>query len=189
MFILLQSETETFRAWLRKVIKKDKNLMISEKKVRAKQLAKLLKISEAALTSYHSGRKNLNGKRSFPKIPIRIQHEILRLTGTSREEMLKIGENELNPSLNSGRLISITDTQIDRRISPENIQKLAQLRRRALEFDDQALGTELVRSLIEIEKMDATTLKEVQDVLQVKLKYLMSKKESESRHQKKSSAS
>ena len=189
MFILLQSETETFRAWLRKVIKKDKNLMINGKKIRAKQLAKLLKISEAALTSYHSGRKNLHGERTFPEIPIRIQHEILRLTGTSREEMLKIGENELNPSLKKGRLISITDTRIDRQISPENIQKLAQLRRRALEFDDQALGTELVRSLIEIEKLDATTLKEVQDVLQVKLKYLMSKKELESRHQKKYSFS
>ena len=101
----------------------------------------------------------------------------------------EIGENELNPSLKKGRLISITDTRIDRQISPENIQKLAQLRRRALEFDDQALGTELVRSLIEIEKLDATTLKEVQDVLQVKLKYLTSKKELESRHQKKYSFS
>jgi hypothetical protein len=175
MFILLQSETEIFRAWLRKVIKKDKNLMINGKKIRAKQLAKLLKISEVSLTGYHSGRKNLNGERTFPKIPLRIQQEILLLTGTSREEMLKIGENELSPSPNSGRPISITDTRIDRRVSPKNIPKLAQLRRRALEFDDQALGTELVRSLIEIEKIDDITVQEIIDVLQVKLKYLKSK--------------
>ncbi|MCA1784600.1 MAG: hypothetical protein LC657_01305, partial [Desulfobacteraceae bacterium] len=67
--------------------------------------------------------------------------------------------------------------------------KLAHFRRRALEFDDQALGTELVRSLIEIEKIDAVTLQEVQDVLKVKLKYLNSKEESDSRLQKNSSSS
>jgi len=189
MFILLQSETEIFRAWLRKVIKKDKNLMINGKKVRAKQLAKLLKISEAALTGYHSGRKNLHGERTFPEIPLRIQQEILLLTGTSREEMLKIGENELSPPLNRGSLISIKDNQIERRISPKYIPEVAHLRRRALEFDDQILGTELVRSLIEIEKIDVITVQEIIDVLQVKLKYLKSKEGSDSRPQKNSSSS
>jgi hypothetical protein len=180
-----QNETEIFRAWLRKVIKDDRNLMILGKKVPAKQLAKLLKISEAALTGYHSGRNNPKGERRFPKIPLNIQREILRLTGTSRDEMMRIGQEALKPSPSRGELISITDSRIDRRVSQNNIPKLAHLRRRALEFDDLTLGTELVRALIEIEKLDAITLEEIQDVLQVKLKYLKSKTEPESRQQKK----
>jgi hypothetical protein len=69
MFFLLESEMEIFRAWLRKVIKKDKNLVIDGERVPGKILARRLQISEAALTGYHSGRKNQKGERTFPKIP------------------------------------------------------------------------------------------------------------------------
>ena len=172
MFTFVETDMEIFRAWLRKVIKTDKNLVIDGKRVPAKILAGKLNISEAALTGYHSGRKNAKGIRTFPKIPQAIQQEILRLTGTSREEMLHIGREALKPSPPQGELVSMTDPRIDRRVSPDNLPKLARLRRRALEFDNQILGTQLVQTLIEIEKIDPVTLKEVEDILQVKLKYL-----------------
>ena len=187
MVQLMETETEIFRAWLRKVIKTDKNLVIDGERVPAKKLAERLHISEAALTGYHSGRKNLQGKRRFPKIPLNVQSEILRLTGTSREEMLRIGQEALNSSTPKGELISISDTRIDRHISPDQLPKLARLRRRSLEFDDQILGTEIVRSLIEIEKLDAITLKEFWDIIQVKLSYLQKKKSPESSRREKSS--
>ncbi|MEX1298697.1 MAG: hypothetical protein AB1Z81_06800 [Desulfotignum sp.] len=185
MFFLVETEMEIFRAWLRKVIKTDKNLVIDGKRVPAKILARRLQISEAALTGYHSGRKNQKGVRTFPKIPQTIQQEILRLTGTSREEMLRIGKLVLKPSPPQGELVSMTDPRIDRRVSPDNLSNLARLRRRALEFDNQILGTQLVQSLIEIEKIDPVTLKEFLDILQVKIKYLRDQKSQESNHQEK----
>jgi hypothetical protein len=185
MFFLMETEMEIFRAWLRKVIKTDKNLVIDGKRVPAKILARRLQISEAALTGYHSGRKNPKGEKTFPKIPQAIQQEILRLTGTSREEMLRIGKLVLKPSPPQGELVSMTDPRIDRRVSPDNLSNLARLRRRALEFDNQILGTQLVQSLIEIEKIDPVTLKEFLDILQVKLKYLRDQKSQESNHQEK----
>ena len=154
----------------------DKSLVIDGKKEPAKNLAKRLQVSEAALTGYHSGRKSKGGEKRFPKIPLHIQQEILRLTGTSREAMLSIGRDAWNPLSPRGELISITDTRIDRRISPENLPNLARLRRRSLEFGNQILGTEIVQSLIEIEKIDPVMLKEIQDVLKVRLTYLRSRK-------------
>jgi hypothetical protein len=173
MFVFVETDMEIFRAWLRKVIKTDKNLVINGERVPAKILARKLNISEAALTGYHSGRKNSKGERTFPKIPQVIQQEILRLTGTSWEEMLRIGRDALKPSPHpQGELVSMTDPRIDRRVSPENLPRLARLRRRALEFDNQILGTQLVQTLIQIEKIDPVMLNEVHDILQVKLKYL-----------------
>jgi hypothetical protein len=185
MFFLMETEMEIFRAWLRKVIKTDKNLVIDGKRVPAKILARRLQISEAALTGYHSGRKNPKGEKTFPKIPQAIQQEILRLTGTSREEMLRIGRDALKPSLPEGELVSMSDPRIDRRVSPDNLPRLARLRRRALEFENQILGTQLVQSLIEIEKIDPVMLKEVQDILKVKLKYLRDQENSESNRRNK----
>lgn len=185
MFLLVETEMEIFRAWLRKVIKTDKNLVIDGKRVPAKILAKQLQISEATLTGYHSGRKNPKGEKTFPKIPPDIQREILRLTGTSREEMMRIGGNAANPSPPNGELISMTDPRIDRRISPDNLANLARLRRRALEFENQILGNDLVRSLIEIEKTDLVSLKEIKDILEVKLKYLRGQELPESSRRKK----
>jgi len=185
MFTFVETDMEIFRAWLRKVIKTDKNLVINGERVPAKILARKLNISEAALTGYHSGRKNSKGERTFPKIPQAIQQEILRLTRTPREEMLRIGREALKPSPPQGELVSMTDPQLDRRVSPDNLPKLARLRRRALEFDNQILGTQLVQTLIEIEKIDPVILNEVHDILRVKLKYLRDQEHLLSNRQKK----
>ena len=85
MLKIMEDEQKIFRAWLYKIVKKDKTIT-------GRKLAKKIGVKEPTLTAYHSGRKDETGEKKFPVIPIDKRNAILSVTKTSDKEMMEASE-------------------------------------------------------------------------------------------------
>jgi len=102
MLKIMENEQEIFRAWLFKIVKKDKTIT-------GRELAAQIGVKEPTLTAYHSGRKDEAGEKKFPVIPFDKRKLILKITETAHEQMMKIGRAELHPDTIDLRKI-VSDT-------------------------------------------------------------------------------
>jgi hypothetical protein len=93
MLKIMEDEQKIFRAWLYKIVKKDKTIT-------GRKLAKKIGVKEPTLTAYHSGRKDETGEKKFPVIPIDKRNAILSVTKTSDKEMMEAGRQEIVPPQN-----------------------------------------------------------------------------------------
>ncbi len=140
----MEDDEKIFRAWLKKVLTRDKI-------IKGKILADKLGIGAPTLTGYHSGRI-INGERIFPAIPFEIRKSILGITKTSYDSMLEIGRSELNPQQEN---LKETVRQIIReeikaptepiKLEPYNIINL---------FKDRETAIKINKALIDIERVD-----------------------------------
>ena len=173
----MENEKKIFRLWLRKIIK--------DGVITGVQLAKELKVSSATVSAYHAGRI-VSGVRQYTGTTFEIRKKIISITKTPYKEMLEIGRAELQPPQNIDQKI---DARIDARLKereaknqaanePQNdidtkrLEKLKQHYSVVEGYQDQKTAISINQKLVEIEKLDPETFRDIDSELQTKINNL-----------------
>jgi transcriptional regulator with XRE-family HTH domain len=150
MYKIMADQTEIFRHWLHKVIKKDK-------RITGKKLAELAKCDPSTISSYIR----------FRTRPDYATQEIIKaLLGATDQEVTEQGEAEIAQK---------TTTQSTASEQPEANVLVLEHQKMIERFKDKSRGKYLNTLLLEIEELDPDALDEIADNLQNRLKYLRKK--------------
>jgi hypothetical protein len=163
MLKFMENDEKIFRAWLKKHVKIDR-------KITGKKLSERTGIKGPSITSYHSGRI-IDGERVWPSIPFDKRVSILKATGVSYEDMMRIGKNELESEGVPDRegikayvreLLSETSKEGSSKKIISIDQKHAEIIKK---FQNRDMALAINQELLDLESIDPDKLKSVLDFI------------------------
>jgi transcriptional regulator with XRE-family HTH domain len=174
----MDDNTEIFRHWLHKVIKKDK-------RITGKQLAALVKCDPSTISSYIRFRTRPDHS---------MQEAIKAELHVTDQEVTAQGRAEMNATLPAvtghGTASEQPPASPHRRATDTgNMVELSEHQIMVTRFKDKARGKHLNELLLEIEELDPGALDEVTGILRVKIDTLRKRTSPRQSPQDKSSAS
>lgn len=140
----MDDQTEIFRHWLRKIIKKDK-------RITGKQLAALVGCDPSTISSYI---------RMRTRPDYGIQETIQNKLGVTDQEVTEQGKAEIK---------NLQQTVL---VQPQPETLPTGTRRSAIEFNNRATADEIMTALKEIEKLDPGELEFFRSIILNRLDYL-----------------
>jgi hypothetical protein len=159
MLKFMENETLIFRAWFRKYLKSDKSM-------KGIDIAKATGLSGPTISSYHGEGK----RKSWANFENR--KAILKVTGVSHEEMMRIGKKELEPEKKPDKdeikayvkeLLSETTAEKNLETKVISIdQKHAEIIKK---FQNRNMALAINQELLDLENIDPDKLKSVLDFI------------------------